>query len=312
MRRLLCKKTGALNICVRTTLVLTTIGAVLFGGAMAGAGYYVGAYAASDAARDSARNSARKVADTLRAWIVSEQRNLADAQKKNEDHIDALAIRLAGLQAEMMRINALGERLVKMADLDPGEFDFASAPATGGPESAEAESSQSASEIMASLDGMTRLLKERREQLVLLEEWLLNNEVQRKVMPSGMPVDGWVSSDFGSRTNPVTGKRQHHAGVDIPGDQGEDICAVAAGVVTRSERVKGYGNLLEIRHGDGYSTRYAHNEENLVEVGERVEKGQVIALLGSTGRTTGSHVHFEVRKDGDPIDPKQFVVADND
>lgn len=310
MRRLLCKKNGALNICLRTTLVLSTIGFLLFGGVMAGAGYYLGAYAASDVARASAKNNTVKVADTLRAWIASQQQNLADVQKKNEDHIDALAIRLASLQAEMMRINALGERLVKMAELDPSEFDFSSPPAVGGPEATESEKTQAASEIVDSLDAMTRLLQQRNEQLALLEEWLLNNEVRRKVVPSGLPVEGWVSSGFGRRINPVTGKRQTHTGVDVPGKKGEAVHAVAAGVVIRSERMSGYGNVLDIRHADGYTTRYAHNQENLVMEGDRVEKGQVIALLGSSGRTTGPHVHFEVRKDGDPVDPERFVHAE--
>ena len=170
---------------------------------------------------------------------------------------------------------------------------------------------QSASDLIAGMGALEKILHERGEQLNVLEEWLMTNEVRRQTLPSGLPVfAGWVSSDFGSRINPVTGKRHRHTGVDIPGDPGEDVLAVAAGLVTRSERVNGYGNLVEIRHADGYTTRYAHNQANLVKEGDRVEKGQVIAFLGSSGRTTGPHVHFEVRRDGEPVDPAGFIASD--
>ena len=279
---------------------------------MLGTGYYLGTREAAVPPPDDGEAAvlAEAVAG-IGAWVDQERGQLEQVTRQTEDHLDALAMRLASLQAEMMRVGAVGERLVKLAGLDSGEFDFSEPPAVGGPDDPEAEKTQSASDLIAGMDALEKVLHERGEQLSVLEEWLMTNEVRRQTLPSGLPVfAGWVSSDFGSRINPVTGKRQRHDGVDIPGDVGEDVMAVAAGVVTRSERMRGYGNIVEIRHADGYTTRYAHNQANLVKEGDRVEKGQVIAFLGKSGRTTGPHVHFEVRRDGKPIDPAGFIASD--
>ena len=130
------------------------------------------------------------------------------------------------------------------------------------------------------------------------------------MIPSGQPVvSGYVSSGYGTRKDPFTGKKAHHKGIDFAGKHGSDVIAVAAGLVTKAGKDSGYGNLVEINHGGGYVTRYGHNSKLLVEVGEKVEPGQVIAKMGSTGRSTGAHVHFEVLVDGKPVNPKKFVVA---
>lgn len=290
-------------------LLLSLSALLLFGGAMLGTGYHLGGRAEAQAGQttpSSASNTEKLAA--LEAWMAEEREHLTAAQRDAEDDLDALAIRLAELQAQMMRIDALGERLVKLADLDAREFDFSQPPAAGGPDDAVDGNTQSVSELINGMDTLGRLVQERMEKLTLLEEWVMNNEVRRQTLPSGLPVvSGWISSDFGRRINPVTGKAQLHAGVDIPGDSGSEVLSVAAGVVTKAERMSGYGNVVEIRHADGYSTRYGHNQKNLVKEGERIEKGQVIALLGSTGRTTGPHVHFEVRKDGEPVDPEHYL-----
>ena len=127
--------------------------------------------------------------------------------------------------------------------------------------------------------------------------------------PAGRPVQqGWLSSYYGWRTNPFGGNQQFHKGIDFAGKENSEIVAVGGGVVTYSGKRYGYGNLVEITHGNGYITRYGHNKKNLVREGETVKKGQAIALMGSTGRSTGPHVHFEVIKDGKKIDPAKFIA----
>lgn len=308
MLRQFCTTGGALNICLRTTFFLTFGGLLAFGAAAGWAGYHLGvSHGQASIADEAAVHDHRDIAE-LQHWIGEEREHLDAARREAEDNLDALAIRLAGLQAQLMRIDALGERLVDLAELDAREFDFSQPPASGGPDDAVPGASQSVTDLVAGMDVLERVLHDRLEQLTVLEEWVMNNEVRRQTLPSGLPVvSGWISSDFGRRINPVTGKAQTHEGVDFPGEKGAKVLSVAAGVVTKSERMSGYGNVVEIRHADGLTTRYGHNQENLVKEGERVEKGQVIALLGSSGRSTGPHVHFEVRKDGSPVDPEQYL-----
>lgn len=301
-----CTPEGKLTIGPKALLLLSLTAMLLFGGGMLSAGYYFGASTGVTTAQTPDTTTGEMA--ELQAWMAEERERLSAAQRDAEDNLDALAIRLAELQAHMMRINALGERLVKLADLDQREFDFSLSPATGGPDDGLAGATQSASDLVSGMDTLGRMVQERMEKLTLLEEWVINNEVKRQTLPSGLPVEsGWVSSGFGGRINPVTGKVHLHAGVDIPGESGSDVLSVAAGVVTKAERMSGYGNMIEIRHADGYATRYAHNQKNLVQEGDRIEKGQVIALLGSSGRTTGPHVHFEVRKDGEAVNPQEYL-----
>jgi murein DD-endopeptidase MepM/ murein hydrolase activator NlpD len=128
------------------------------------------------------------------------------------------------------------------------------------------------------------------------------------VKPSGRPVrEGYISSYFGERMDPFNGEEAMHKGVDFATDAGADVLAVASGIVTWSGPREGYGNLVEINHGNGYTTRYAHNAQTLVSVGDTVERGQAVAVVGSTGRSTGPHVHFEVLRDGTQINPMAFV-----
>jgi hypothetical protein len=148
----------------------------------------------------------------------------------------------------------------------------------------------------------------RMQQLTVLENLLMNRNLQDQVMPAGRPITkGWLSSHFGVRTDPFTGKRRRHYGMDFAGAEGSDVITVGAGVVTYSGSRYAYGNMVEINHGNGFVTRYAHNKENLVEVGEVVKKGQVIAYMGATGRATGPHVHFEVLQNGKVVNPLQYI-----
>jgi murein DD-endopeptidase MepM/ murein hydrolase activator NlpD len=222
--------------------------------------------------------------------------------------LDALTLRIGQLQAQMLRLNALGSRLVSQGNLDSGEFDFSSQPAMGGPQDELPGKSVPFNDFIGMLDDLDQELGDREQQLSVLESVLLSRSLSERVMPSGRPItDGWLSSRFGKRNDPFTGKRAHHKGLDFAGKKGSDVVAVGDGVITWSGRRSGYGNLVEINHGNGYATRYGHNQRNLVKVGDTVKKGELIALMGSSGRSTGPHVHFEVLRNGKAVNPSRYI-----
>ena len=241
---------------------------------------------------------------------IESQRETIDAiRQENEDTLDALAIRIAQINARMIRLDAVGRRLTEMADIDDGEFNFDTEPALGGPEEPMAAGSIAAvPEVVDAMTSLSYQLDNREAQLNVLESVLMNQNLKERVYPQGRPVNsGWLSSYFGKRTDPFTGKPANHTGIDFAGKQGDEIVAVADGVVTWSGDRYGYGVMVEINHGNGYSTRYAHNSENRVSVGDEVKKGQVVALMGKTGRATGPNLHFEVLREGRRVNPVSFI-----
>ncbi len=239
---------------------------------------------------------------------------IQNTRQKTEDTLDALAIRIGQMNARVIRLDALGRRLTEMADLTDGEFDFDSVPAMGGPEEPYATGSNIAvPEVLAAMTELSSRLDNREAQLGVLESVLMNKNLSDRVYPQGRPVkSGWMSSYFGKRTDPFTGKQANHRGVDFAGKAGAEISTVADGVVTWSSTRYGFGKLVEINHGNGYSTRYAHNSENLVAVGDEVRKGQIVALMGATGRATGPNLHFEVLRNGKRVNPVTFIRRDAD
>jgi murein DD-endopeptidase MepM/ murein hydrolase activator NlpD len=243
--------------------------------------------------------------------ISKQKRLIQEARLSAATELDALAARLGKMQANVIRLNALGQRLVKVAKLDAKEFNFKKAPSYGGP--AESESVASIDFATINLDGvianLNKQLASREEQLDVLEEVIMNRQLRSESKPRGRPITkGWTSSYYGKRTDPFSGKLAMHKGMDFAGKEGSEIIAVASGVVTWSGDRYGYGELIEVNHGNGYTTRYGHNAELLVEVGDSVVKGQVISHMGSTGRSTGPHVHFEVLKNDRQINPSKFVA----
>ena len=245
----------------------------------------------------------------LRQQIADQKTTIQEIRQGSEDTLDALAIRIAQMNARMIRLDAVGRRLTEMADIDDGEFDFDSEPAMGGPE--EPMAAGAGAEVPEVVGAMTALgyqLDNREAQLGVLESVLMNQNLKERVYPQGRPVkSGWLSSYFGKRTDPFTGKPANHTGIDFAGTMGAEIVAVADGVVTWSGDRYGYGIMVEINHGNGYATRYAHNSENLVAVGDEVRKGQVVALMGETGRATGPNLHFEVLQNGRRVNPVKFI-----
>jgi murein DD-endopeptidase MepM/ murein hydrolase activator NlpD len=243
----------------------------------------------------------------LREQVRDQQDDLDAARGEAQRELNAMAAKLSELQAQSNRLNALGERLTRIGRLDDGEFDFSEPPAVGGPEAGDLGGAVSV-DLQGALDSLGLRLSSQAQQLELLENLLLDRDVDASVLPTGLPVrSGYASSGFGHRADPFTGAGDYHGGVDFNGPRGSDILSVAEGVVSFAGRRSGYGNVVDIDHGNGYMTRYAHNSENLVQPGQRVRVGQVIAKMGSTGRATGSHVHFEVWLNDRPVNPNQYL-----
>jgi len=248
---------------------------------------------------------------TWREELVQQQSIVDSTRRTLQQNLDALALRIGQMNAHVVRLDALGARLTQMAGLKDGEFDFTSVPSLGGPEEPLAASEvMQINGVVGALDVLGEQLEDRDRQLTVLEDLLINRKLRDEVRPEGRPVtSGYVSSQFGSRTDPFTGRRAFHKGVDFAGREGAEVVAVASGVVIWSGERYGYGQLVEINHGNGYVTRYAHNVDNLVAVGDTVRRGQVIARMGETGRATGPNLHFEVLLNDRPVDPLTYVGA---
>ncbi len=280
-------------------------GAVGFAAIVLAAGFAGGYWFSSHTGSGVSQNQVASLTDELH----NQRDNIDTIRQSNEDTLDALAIRIAQMNARVIRLDALGRRLTGMANLEDGEFDFESAPALGGPEEPfRAGSNIAVPEIVDQMQSLDYRLDNREAQLQVLEGMMMNQNLKDRVYPQGRPVgSGWISSYFGKRTDPFTGKLANHTGLDFAGKLGAEVVSVADGVVTWSADRYGYGIMVEINHGNGYSTRYAHNSENLVVVGDEVKKGQAVALMGETGRATGPNLHFEVLKSGHRVNPVNFI-----
>ncbi len=253
-------------------------------------------------------NPANQVA-AWRADLAEQEAVLESTRAAAKHNLDALALRLGQMNAHVVRLDALGLRLTQMAGLEDGEFDFAATPSLGGPEEVVYRPDMDqVSGLVSALDGLGHRLEDRQQQLSVLEDFLLNRKLQDEVHPEGRPVSsGYISSGFGNRTDPFTGRAAFHKGVDFAGREGADVIAVASGVVIWSGDRYGYGEMVEVNHGSGYVTRYAHNEENLVVIGDTVKRGEIIATMGATGRATGPNLHFEVLRNGRVVDPLTYI-----
>jgi murein DD-endopeptidase MepM/ murein hydrolase activator NlpD len=252
-------------------------------------------------------------AEVTERWhddVRSQREDLKALQRQADEEVRALTLRMADMQASLLRLDALGERLLDVAGIRADEFDFSSAPAVGGPES-YGESLDLAYRPPAFVDALGELamtLKRREEQLNILEGLMNNRRQEREASLSGRPVKrGWLSSRFGRRTDPFSGRLAVHKGVDFAGKEGSEVIATGAGVVTYSGDRWGYGNMVEINHGNGLTTRYAHAKDLLVATGDIVRAGDPVATLGSTGRSTGPHVHYEVLRSGQHVNPEPFL-----
>ncbi len=235
----------------------------------------------------------------------------------NTPEVIALTLKLAELQSHVYRLDALGNRLADEANIPQEEFDFSVAPPSGGP-SYEGQNSaenppilnegKSFAQMLLEVTALEDHIANKEKQLTLLESLILGHHIENTRYLSGRPISrGWLSSDYGMRKDPFNGKPAMHKGVDFAGKEGAAVIATASGVVSWADNRYGYGQMVEINHGDGLKTRYGHNQKLLVKVGDVVTKGQVVALMGSTGRSTGPHVHYEILQNNVQINPIKFV-----
>lgn len=244
----------------------------------------------------------------LQSLVLSAQQSELEKNRTYvQENLDAMAMKLGQMQAQMMRLDALGERLAKTSGVSRQEIDFSVQPGRGGAEPSMQKAlsledfSQQLDELMHKLDG-------RADQLGLLEAMQMQQQVKKVALPSARPVNaGWYSSNFGWRIDPFSGKKAYHEGVDFTAETGTPIHAAGGGIVVFAEPYAGYGNMIDIDHGNGLVSRYAHASKIQVKVGDVVMKGQKIAEVGNTGRSTGAHLHFEVRHNGAPRNPAHYL-----
>jgi murein DD-endopeptidase MepM/ murein hydrolase activator NlpD len=228
------------------------------------------------------------------------------------DNLNAMAVKLGQMQAQLTRLDALGERLSTSAGIKPGDFRFNEVPGRGGALPTLAPPRDlSLGEFSRQLDALSREMETRTDHLGILESQLLESRVRQKFLPSALPVSigSWNASGFGWRIDPITGQAMMHEGIDFIAPPGSAISAAASGVVITAEYHSTYGNMVEVDHGNDLVTRYAHASKLLVRQGELVKRGQRIAEVGSTGRSTGAHLHFEVRVKGVAQNPTRFLQA---
>jgi murein DD-endopeptidase MepM/ murein hydrolase activator NlpD len=238
--------------------------------------------------------------------LGDQKQQIGELRTELQERIDAIAARMGQVNAHVIRLDALGKRLTQMANIDDREFDFDAAPSTGGPET-DGLAAQ-VPDLSRMLSALEDRVARRDAQLSVLESVILQRELREQIVPDGRPVRrGFISSYFGERQDPFTGHQAFHKGVDFAGTAGADVIAVAAGIVTYVGEKSGFGHIVEVSHGGGLVTRYAHNKAASVTVGDTVQRGQTLALMGSTGRSTGPHVHFEVLRDGRPVNPLSFI-----
>jgi murein DD-endopeptidase MepM/ murein hydrolase activator NlpD len=248
----------------------------------------------------------------LKAIVLADQRQEAlKTQELVHGHLNAMALRLGELQARMLRLDGLGDRLAKVAGLQPQELPSlppGEAPGRGGAESSLPSRALSVDEFADLLAKLDRQLEERTDQLGVLEALLIQDSANRKFMPTLAPIlDGWYSSNFGYRIDPFTGLQSFHEGIDFPADKGTPVVAAASGKVVEAGFQPQYGKIVAIDHGNGLVSRYAHASEVFVHEGDLVVRGQRVASVGSTGRSTGPHLQFEVRLNGVPQNPARFL-----
>ena len=251
-------------------------------------------------------------ADLAEAWrtnLDAHEAQLVEIRSESETTLGALTRRFGELQARLVRMESMGERIAAAAGVGQ-EFELDQPPALGGPEPAlDEEIEVQPPAFVSMIDDLSEQVLERSQQLAALEQLLELRQYEEDSSVAGRPIArGWLSSPFGPRVDPIHGRMAVHKGIDFAGRQGDPVLAVAAGVVTFAGRRRGFGTLVEVTHGNGYVTRYAHCEETLVHVGEVVRKGDEVGTIGNSGRSTGPHVHFEVLKNGRQIDPTRFVT----
>ncbi|MEH6503168.1 MAG: M23 family metallopeptidase [Cycloclasticus sp.] len=248
--------------------------------------------------------------DYLVNELMEQRAELERVREKTRNTLDSIALRVGKMQAQLMRLNAVGNHLANKAKLNSREFDFDRPAAVGGTETMTPTNSFTESQLLQDIQSLGEQFSLREKQFKLLDYFSANKRLSKEVRPAGLPVaKGWLSSNYGYRADPFTGKKSFHHGVDIAGKSGTNVLAAASGLVTWVGEKNGYGYLIEIDHGFGYVTRYGHNKKIVVKIGDVVKQNDVIAKMGSTGRSTGPHVHFEVLRNGRDVNPRKYLYS---
>jgi murein DD-endopeptidase MepM/ murein hydrolase activator NlpD len=244
----------------------------------------------------------------LQSLLVSmREQETQKTQDFMRENLNSMAVRLGQMQAQLMRLDTLGERLGQISGIRTPETKPADKPGQGGP-LLEPTKSLTASDLQRQLDSLSRQVESNSDYLGLIESEMMDERVKKNLLPTALPVAAqWNASGFGWRIDPFTGEQAMHEGIDFIADAGTPIIAAAAGIVVTSERHPHYGNMVEIDHGNDLITRYAHASKLLIKQGALVKRGQRIAEIGSTGRSTGPHLHFEVRFKGIAQNPNRFL-----
>ena len=249
------------------------------------------------------------VIETWRSKLREQDDVVEQLREQSIARRQAVGRQIAEMQARLWRMEALASYMHETSGLPKDEFDFDAPVSQGGPLSNEAEVLEVDS-LETQLASLSRRLKQRETELSILDQVLLGIYNDKGARPAGAPiVKGWMSSPFGERVDPISGKKAWHEGMDFAGAKGSEVIAVANGVVVFAGYRDGYGKMVEISHGKDMRTRYGHHEEVLVHAGQSVKRGDVIARMGSSGRSTGPHEHFEVLKEGRPVNPARYVSA---
>lgn len=291
---------GTRRVDVPAPIVIGALSLVLV--CLVGGAFYAGL---SLGARSGAVFAAESPAE-MRRIVAQQKAELETMRQHVQQRIDSIAARVGQVNAHVLRLDAVGKRLVQMADLDSREFDFSIPPASGGPETQGV--APAAPDINVMLDGLESRLVLRDAQMGALENLIMQRELRAQILPEGRPVKrGFISSYYGDRQDPLTGHGAFHTGVDFAGNINDPVVSVGAGIVTFAGEQPGYGAVVEVTHGDGYVTRYGHNARIVVKQGDTVQRGQTLALMGSSGRSTGPHVHFEVLRVGRPVNPLTYI-----
>ena len=291
---------------------LSVLGQISLAAVVLGIPLILGLWLGSSLADKSWRLVFENTIAEMRQQILVQHEDVESGKHQVENTLSAMTAKLAQMRSRIVRLDALGEQLTQIASLQSGEFDFSISAGLGGPnDSLNSELTRSMSsqeQIKMMFASLENNISDREAQLNVLQSMMSDDRLRDESIVAGRPIlKGWLSSQYGMRTDPFHGKQQWHSGIDFAGREGSDIIAVAAGVVTWSGAQSGYGNMVEINHSDGYVTRYAHNKENVAKLGAIVKRGDVIAKMGSTGRSTGPHVHFEVYKNGRTVDPSTYI-----
>lgn len=244
---------------------------------------------------------------------------LAQRERFMRDNLDAIAQKVGEMQAKLVRLEAMGERVQGLAGVKVDELDPPHRPASAAPGSAAAGAGRggpfvplpnpSLEQLQRLVSGLDEVADFNTDFFTLVESRLLASRLQALMVPSATPVEGAVGSGFGFRRDPLNGRSALHTGLDFPAAVGTPIRAAAGGIVGALEVHPEYGQLLELNHGNGLVTRYAHCAAITVPVGALVRRGQVVAQVGNSGRSTGAHLHFEVLVDGVPQDPARFLAG---